>query len=670
MTDLRIIDAPLPTQALTADTLGQAIDAQTPSTGRFLALSSASGLLKSSLLGRAWSDGRLTRADEDAFSTAMAEPMDEAAWRASPYFRDGLEYDPRTTPARAAMRAQIHDENAFRDYLIGTYDAGAWGQVGGFVAGMAGSMLSPENYIPFAGPALRVARAGRFGQHVARAAQRAEALAAGGIGARMAVGAGMGAFDATLGNALAMPATVAGRAYYGDDVGWAEIIQDLAFGLVGGAVLGGGFGAVGALRARRAARAGGTDLQARLPHAPDQAPQATALSDLPPPDPPLPDVRTQDGTLHALAAGAADMAQGRALDLGVLPEGVRDALVQARGRKLAAWIETPDPARTDMHAAALEFVQREATPVAAGQVLPNRGFSFGFLEDAELRALRDMGLHVPEWTARIIDGTSVRHILQKHGPTAPRQPGEAPVTVDLIARYPELIRAPLDSMSTRTDRGHPSVTYLLRDVDGALVVVEELRKRTGAMALHTMYRLPDTWGGSRLAQVSGLTRRTSAATGEKADPGPPRFTSETTRVSPRGLDAHPDPADPGPLRFSSETTRVSPRGLNAYPDPTPNISPDTAGFHLFPDADDVDFSRGAAPRTATVSAAEARAASHGFDLGDAAALDVLVTRLDAEGRAPPDLMADYHAATAAEARAQHAPAAWQAAASCILGGAA
>ena len=130
------------------------------------------------------------------------------------------------------------------------------------------------------------------------------------IGARAGAGAITGAIDATLGNLVVSPVIYADRVRWGDDVGWSEIVQDLAFGVVGGAALGGAAGAVLGRQAAAAPQdvAGG----AEMPAAPD-----------------LP-VATQDAALRSLQAAAAQMAAGQDVDLSLTPPAIRAELERVR----------------------------------------------------------------------------------------------------------------------------------------------------------------------------------------------------------------------------------------------------------------------------------------------------------------------------------------------------
>jgi hypothetical protein len=155
-------------------------------------------------------------------------PLAEDAWRSGPFFREGIDYQEGMTLELAEARARAFDRRRYRDSLVARYQGGPAGQVAGFVAGMAASALSPESYIPFVGPGVRVAAVARLGV----------------IGGRALTSAA----DATIGTALADALILPDLARRGEDVGITDFALDLALG----AAVGGLFGAGGGLLERRA----------------------------------------------------------------------------------------------------------------------------------------------------------------------------------------------------------------------------------------------------------------------------------------------------------------------------------------------------------------------------------------------------------------------------------
>lgn len=289
--------------------------------GEFLGASAREGWW-ATVAGQGEAGGRINRAEITAPADDLA-PLAEPDWRASPEFRQGIPFRPGMTRAEARTRAEIFDETAERHRLMAGR-TGLMATVAGFGAGVVGSLPTPENFIPFAGPALRVAQAQRVSARLAAIAARAEAATAGGILARAGVGAAMGATDGLLGSAIAMPFTVPSRESFGDDVTWTDIVLDLAMGAAAGGVLGGAFGAAFGRNRARDARAGTQDAAG--------APERAA-----PGDPTIPE---QDAALRALAASAVQVADGGEVDLSLLPPQVRDMVsgLRAENRRLAAQV--------------------------------------------------------------------------------------------------------------------------------------------------------------------------------------------------------------------------------------------------------------------------------------------------------------------------------------------
>lgn len=283
--------------------------------GEFLAASMAEGFWATGA-GQAQAQARrldAARAAEAAGEAALSQ--DE--WRTGPAFREGLTWRDGLTLRQAQVEAEIHDEVRARRALLAGRNAGAGNMVLGFGAGVLGSLPTPENFIPFAGPAMRAAEAGRFGVRLAEIARSAQAMRQGGVGARAAVGAGMGAVDATLGSLTVMPLVVPSRESFGDDVTFADILLDLATAAGAGSVLGGG---AGALLGRQAPAAAQPDA------APMGAPETAAATTPPGPAP--------EQVLRGLAAAADQLARGDAINLALLPPDARAALEASQAEVL------------------------------------------------------------------------------------------------------------------------------------------------------------------------------------------------------------------------------------------------------------------------------------------------------------------------------------------------
>lgn len=156
--------------------------------------------------------------------------MSEEAWKASPYWREGLDFDPFMTEDRARARAELADAQAWRDSVIARRQAGVFDGTAGFVAGMAGGLLDPLNLIGFGGGL--AARALTRSAFVFRSA---------------AIGAG-GNLATT---ALLQPFIHDAREYRGSDYTAGDVLADLSVS----ALFGAAFGAAGAAWATRGGRA-------------------------------------------------------------------------------------------------------------------------------------------------------------------------------------------------------------------------------------------------------------------------------------------------------------------------------------------------------------------------------------------------------------------------------
>lgn len=194
-----------------------------------------------SFIGQAIEDALLPEAPR-ALTSTQAEArskvgkrvgyMSEESYKASPLFREGVEWDERMTPERAEALAEIVDKRNYRNSLIERSPGGVGRAVLGFGASLVGAAPDPVNYIPIFGPAARALAVARLGR----------------IGGRVALGTGEGA----VGAALVSPYVAQNINRKGGDIGAADVAMDIALS----AVLGGAFGAgAGVIDRRRAARA-------------------------------------------------------------------------------------------------------------------------------------------------------------------------------------------------------------------------------------------------------------------------------------------------------------------------------------------------------------------------------------------------------------------------------
>jgi hypothetical protein len=266
-------------------------------------------------IGQIMAEGRLARGLATA-TEAELTPLSREDWQSGPYAREGVAWDERMTTVRARAIAEIVDENANRRRVLADRDAGAAEQVLQFFAGLGGSLVTPENFIPFAGPMLRAAQAGRLATtSVGRAALGLErATVSSSRAARVAAGGAMGATDAVIGTAITMPLVDASRQRFGDDdTTLAEALMDLSLGAAAGFVLGGAMRLRTPRGATPPAPAQGEALDAVNPRAAPtpaaEPPRAPAGNVEPARAMPTPDADMARGALQAVALGADQLAR-------------------------------------------------------------------------------------------------------------------------------------------------------------------------------------------------------------------------------------------------------------------------------------------------------------------------------------------------------------------------
>lgn len=148
--------------------------------------------------------------------------MTAAEYKASPYYRDDVPYDPGMTADRAAALAQFSDTRRTRAFFA--EGDGLQSNIGNFV----GQALDPINYVPAFGEATAAAVAARFGTSF--------------LG-RMGASALLGASAAAINTAAFGVLTANLRGKLGDDVSWEAMLNEIGMS----AVIGGAFGAVGSL---------------------------------------------------------------------------------------------------------------------------------------------------------------------------------------------------------------------------------------------------------------------------------------------------------------------------------------------------------------------------------------------------------------------------------------
>lgn len=163
--------------------------------------------------------------------------MDEESYRASPFFRDGVEWDQRMTPERAEALADIVDKRNYRQSLIERSPGGAGRAVMGFGAALVGAAPDPINYVPFFGPAARALAVARLGP----------------IGGRVTIGSAEGAFGA----AIASPFVASEINKKGGNIGAGDVAMDIVLSAILGGTFGAGAGLISKAQTAKALRTAG-----------------------------------------------------------------------------------------------------------------------------------------------------------------------------------------------------------------------------------------------------------------------------------------------------------------------------------------------------------------------------------------------------------------------------
>lgn len=189
------------------------------------------------LLGLAREEARIEEAEreEGTFDPAFAELVDESGvgtmpdksaashqfamsaedWRASEWYREGIEHSAHMTPTRARILAEVYDRRRGEERLL-EMSADTLGRKAIlFGAGLVASLPDPINFIPLGGALVR----------------------GGSVGAKTARGALEGAVGSAVADAIIFPTANA----RGEDFGFMDAALDLTFGaLIGGGLAFGG----------------------------------------------------------------------------------------------------------------------------------------------------------------------------------------------------------------------------------------------------------------------------------------------------------------------------------------------------------------------------------------------------------------------------------------------
>lgn len=166
------------------------------------------------------------RYESDAEVEARGDTLYETpdAYKASPFFREKIPYEPGMTESRARALAEADDLRSVRQFYMSKRP------VVSALGGVAGAALAPENYIPVLGELAAAATTARIGKIAGRA---------------LTTGA-----DAALNTAAFQLLTRDTRERLGDDVSAQAIAENVAFAAAAGTIIGGLAGGLRGLRRR------------------------------------------------------------------------------------------------------------------------------------------------------------------------------------------------------------------------------------------------------------------------------------------------------------------------------------------------------------------------------------------------------------------------------------
>ena len=231
-----------------------------PSVGEYLSTHVAQAFEDYSTPGRALEEGRIMQAEKDAGQydasyyawdpqTQMPRPanafaMSQEDWKASEWFREGIQYTDAMTPTRARILAENFDLRRHRETIISAGDE-AFSlpmRALGFGAMLIGGLPDPINLIPFSG--------GMRGAKTAVSAALQTGKSA--YGAGLLAGMKTGVVEGTLGGAASMGLTMPDLAAKGEDIGFVDVLHGLSMSAALGSLFGATGGALSAYRGVRA----------------------------------------------------------------------------------------------------------------------------------------------------------------------------------------------------------------------------------------------------------------------------------------------------------------------------------------------------------------------------------------------------------------------------------
>ena len=99
-----------------------------------------------------------------------------------------------------------------------------------------------------------------------------------------------------------------------------------------------------------------------------------------------------------------------------------------------------------------------------------------------------LGFDEPEFVAQSIDGDAINHTLNRHGEGSELvKNGQPAVTLDDIAKYPQITKIADETLLDKTKEGLPAKVSF-KQINGYYVVVEEVHKGQNELSFKTMYK--------------------------------------------------------------------------------------------------------------------------------------------------------------------------------------
>jgi len=105
-------------------------------------------------------------------------------------------------------------------------------------------------------------------------------------------------------------------------------------------------------------------------------------------------------------------------------------------------------------------------------------------DDFSKRVLKDTGIDISNMD-RVLDTQGLRHVWNKHGPFSKQGKNNEPVSIEAVSIYKDAVEN-FDRIDVRKKKNADTITFE-KDINGTIVVVEEVRTGKGQLAFKTMW---------------------------------------------------------------------------------------------------------------------------------------------------------------------------------------